>query len=236
MLPLRMRSGSSGGAVRSTISIAGEMPAIAALAVAWSAPAETSRPMCTAISGSATGLTQPASDTLPPDRTRAARVKNPTSGPVMLRRSSIAGAAKPTFQPNGASPASRRWRRSASCARMPRATRASSQRFMTPSPSSGPSGSAETSVIVRSHFVAGGLDRAGTHPSPSQHDVRVRSVVEAVPALARRIDDVAFARWGLAVVGIDMAVALEHDEELVAMVMAVPLVTGPRLEHGPTDH
>src|SRR5262249_17746696 len=34
----------------------------------------------------------------------------------------------------------------------------------------------------------------------------------------------------------DMAVALEHDEELVAMVMAVPLVARPRLEHGPTDH
>jgi hypothetical protein len=67
MLPLRMRSGSSGGAVRSTISIAGEMPAIAAWAVARSAPAETSRPMWTAISGSATGLAQPASDTLPPD-------------------------------------------------------------------------------------------------------------------------------------------------------------------------
>src|SRR5262249_46373914 len=38
MLPPRTRSGSSGGAVRSTISIAGEMPAIAALAVSWSAP------------------------------------------------------------------------------------------------------------------------------------------------------------------------------------------------------
>src|SRR6516165_5433710 len=33
-----------------------------------------------------------------------------------------------------------------------------------------------------------------------------------------------------------MTVALEHDEELVAMVMAVPLVARPRLEHGPTDH
>ena len=57
-----------------------------------------------------------------------------------------------------------------------------------------------------------------------------------MPALARRVDDVAFARWGLAVVGVDMAVALEHDEELVAMVMAVPLVARPRLEHGPPDH
>src|SRR5499427_5849913 len=94
---------------------------------------------------------------------------------------------------------------------------------------------AETSMIVRSHFVAGGLDRAGTHPAPYQHDVRARSVVEAVPALARRIDDVPLTRWGLAVVGIDMAVALEHDEELVAIVMAVPLVARSRLEHGPTD-
>src|ERR1700730_3226339 len=197
MLPLRMRSGSSGGAVRSTISIAGEMPAIAAWAVAWSAPAETSRPMS--------------------------------------RRSSIAGAAKPTFQPNGASPAARRLRRSSSCARMPRMTRASSQRFMTPSVSQAEQG-AETSMTVRSDLVAGGLDRAGPHPAPHQHDVRVRSVVETVPALARRVDDVAFARWGLAVVGIDMAVTLEHDEELVAMVMTVPRGPRPGLEHGPTDH
>src|SRR5262249_19412303 len=92
---------------------------------------------------------------------------------------------------------------------------------------------AETSMIVRSDLVAGGLDRAGTHPPPHQHDVRVRGVVEAVPTLARRVDDVALTRWGLAVVGIDMAVALEHDEELVAMVMAVALVAGTRLEHGP---
>src|SRR5215831_16213066 len=235
MLPLRMRSGSSGGAVRSTISIAGEMPAIAALAVSWSAPAGTSRPMWTAISGSATGLTQPASDTLPPDATRALRVRNPTNGPVMLRRLSIAGAAKPTFQPNGASPAARRLRRSSSCARMPRTTRASSQRFMTPLRHPAKR-DIETSMAVRSHLVAGGLDRAGTHPAPHQHDILVRGVVEAVPALARRVDDVAFARWGLAIVGIDMAVALEHDEELVAIVMAVPLVARPRLEHGPTDH
>jgi hypothetical protein len=59
--------GSSGGSVTSTISIAGEMPAIAALAVAWSAPAETSRPMWTAISGSATSLAQPASVTFAPE-------------------------------------------------------------------------------------------------------------------------------------------------------------------------
>src|SRR5258708_20025444 len=91
-------------------------------------------------------------------------------------------------------------------------------------------------MAVRSHLVAGGLDRAGTHPSPHQHDVFVRSVVETVPARARRGDDGACDGWGVAVVGIDMAVALEHDEELGAMVMAVPLMARPRLEHGPTDH
>src|SRR5215813_10040425 len=153
----------------------------------------------------------------------------------MPRRWSIAGAAKPTFQPNGASPALRRLRRSSSCARMPRTTRASSQRFMIPPVIRAKPG-VEMSMSVRSYLVAGSLDRAGTHPAPHQHDIRIRGVVEAVPALARRIDDVAFARRGLAVVGIDMAVALEHDEELVAIVMAVPLVARPRLEHGPTDH
>src|SRR5262245_56284681 len=91
-------------------------------------------------------------------------------------------------------------------------------------------------MILRSYLVAGSLDRAGTHPAPHQHDIRVRGVVEAVAALARRIDDVAFARRGLAVVGIDMAVAHEHDEELVAIVMAMPLVTRPRLEHRPPAH
>src|SRR6267142_2230891 len=58
MLWLRIFSGSSGGACRSTISIAGEMPAIAALAVARSAPAATSRPIWTATSGSATGFAE----------------------------------------------------------------------------------------------------------------------------------------------------------------------------------
>src|SRR5260370_7651526 len=146
----------------------------------------------------------------------------------MLRRSSIAGAATPSCQPNGASPAARRLRRSSTCARMPRMTRASSQRFMTPLRHPGQR-DVETSMAVRSHLVAGGLDRAGTHPAPHQHDVRVRSVVETVPALARRVDDVALTRWGLAVVGIDMAVALEHDEELVPMLMALPPVARPPL-------
>src|SRR5262249_56765386 len=91
-------------------------------------------------------------------------------------------------------------------------------------------------MAVRSHLVAGSLDRAGTHPAPHQHDILVRGVVEAVPALARRVDDVAFARWGLAIVGIDMAVALEHDAELVAIVMAVAVVARAPLGRRPNDH
>src|SRR5258707_13622162 len=104
---------------------------------------------------------------------------------------------------------------------MPRMTRASSQRFMTPSVSRAER-DVETSIAVRSHLVAGGLDRAGTHPAPHQHDVRLRGVVETVPALARRADDVAFARWGLAVVGIDMPTALVHEEQHAAQVQAMP--------------
>jgi hypothetical protein len=33
-----------------------------------------------------------------------------------------------------------------------------------------------------------------------------------------------------------MAVTLEHDEELVAIVVSMPLVPCPGLEHGPADH
>src|ERR1700731_4126823 len=85
------------------------------------------------------------------------------------------------------------------------------------------------------HFVARGLDRAGVHPAPDQHHVFGGGVVEAVPAAARRIDHVALARRHLAGLSVDMAVALEHDEELVAMVMPVVLVARARLEHGPAD-
>src|SRR5262245_64260622 len=85
-------------------------------------------------------------------------------------------------------------------------------------------------------LVARRLDRSGSHPTPHQHDVLVRGVVEAVPAPARRIDHVAFPRGLLAAVRVDVAVTLEDDEELVAIVVAVPLVPGPGLEHRPADH
>jgi hypothetical protein len=56
-----------------------------------------------------------------------------------------------------------------------------------------------------------------------------------VPATTRRIDDVAFARRLLAVVAVDVAVALEDDEELVAVRVQVALMPRARLEHGPAD-
>src|SRR5262245_9476067 len=79
------------------------------------------------------------------------------------------------------------------------------------------------------HRVAGRLDRAGAHPAPHQHHVLARGVVEAVPAGARRIDDVALACGLKALGGDDVALALEHDEELVAVAVQVALVAGARL-------
>src|SRR5262245_64179030 len=104
----------------------------------------------------------------------------------MARRLSIAGVAKPTFQPNGASPAARRLRRSSSCARMPRTTRASSQRFMTPLRHPAKR-DIETSMAVLSHLVAGGLDRAGIHPTTHQNDILVNGIVEYVKELTRLV-------------------------------------------------
>ena len=118
--------------------------------------------------------------------TRAFRVKNPTSGAEMLRSCNIAGAPKPTFQPNDWSPASRRLRRVSNCACMPRTTRGSSQSFMIiPGWWALLQGSAARSMRLGIDFVARRLDGAGAHPTPHQHDVFVRGVVETVPAPAR---------------------------------------------------
>src|SRR5262245_2935408 len=92
-----------------------------------------------------------------------------------------------------------------------------------------------TSAARRVDLVARILDRAGAHPAPGPHHVLARRVVEAMPAAARRVDHVAFDRRLLAEVAVDVAAALDHDEELVAVVMPVPLVTRARLEHGPAD-
>src|SRR5262249_49804998 len=160
---------------------------------------------CTATSGSATGFAQPASATVPPGSTRAFWVRKPMSGPLILKRSSSAGAPKPTFQPSGRSPASSRALRSASCAVMPRATRGSSQRFIP----------GLSFTACRIDLVARILDRAGAHPAPRQHHVLVRRVVESVPAAARRVDHVALDRRLLPEIAVDVAAALDHDEELI---------------------
>ena len=112
-------------------------------------------------------------------------------------------------------------RRSSICARMPSAMRGSSSVALMNGP--------------RPDLVARRLDRARAHPAPHQHHVLARGVVEAVPDAARRIDHVAFARRLEALVGDDVAVALQHDEELVAVAMQMPLVAGAGLEHGPAD-
>src|SRR5713226_3706422 len=39
-----------------------------------------------------------------------------------------------------------------------------------------------------------------------------------------------------ALLGDDVPLALEHDEELVAVAVQMPLVAGARFEHGPADH
>src|SRR5882724_9170010 len=56
-----------------------------------------------------------------------------------------------------------------------------------------------------------------------------------MPDAARRIDHVAFDRRLKALVGDDVALALQYDEELVAVPVQVPLVTRARLEHSPAD-
>src|SRR5215831_14077230 len=56
-----------------------------------------------------------------------------------------------------------------------------------------------------------------------------------MPAAARRIDHVAFDRWLLAEVAVDVAAAFDHDEELVAVMVPVALVARARFEHGPAD-
>src|SRR6266496_1053555 len=90
-------------------------------------------------------------------------------------------------------------------------------------------------MTPRIDLVTRGLDRACAHPSPHQYDIFVRCVVETVPAAARRIDHVAFARGLFTLVGIDMTMAFDDDEEFIAVVMPMVFVTRARLEHGPTD-
>src|SRR4249920_990676 len=86
------------------------------------------------------------------------------------------------------------------------------------------------------YFIAGGFDRARAHPAPDQRYVLVRGVIEAMPAPTRRINYVAFDRRLVSMLRVDHPVTLEHDEELVAVMMAVVFVPGAGLEHGPADN
>src|SRR5262245_24373945 len=91
-------------------------------------------------------------------------------------------------------------------------------------------------VAFGMHFVAGILDRARAHPAPDQHNVFGRRVVEAMPAAARGIDHIAFARRLVSMIGVDHAVALEHDKKLVAIVVAMGYMPRTWLKHGPANH
>src|SRR5215831_18233497 len=84
-------------------------------------------------------------------------------------------------------------------------------------------------------LVSRGFDGACAHPAPDKDDVLIRRIVEAVPAAARRIDDVAFDRRFVSMVGIDHPVTFEHDKKFVAVVMAVIFVSSAGLEHSPAN-
>src|SRR5262245_59635408 len=86
------------------------------------------------------------------------------------------------------------------------------------------------------NFIARVLDRASAHPAPDQHHVLVGSVIEAMPAAARRIDHIACARRLIAGVVVDHALALEDNEKPVAIAMPMVLVPRAWFEHGPTDN
>src|SRR5918992_5193321 len=77
-------------------------------------------------------------------------------------------------------------------------------------------------------LVAGRLQRAGALPAPDQQHVLVRGVVEPVPVPGRREDHVSRLRRLPALVRVDLAAAAHHDEELVAVRVAVALVPGAR--------
>jgi hypothetical protein len=71
------------------------------------------------------GFCQPFSDTVVPEGSGALSSKKPTMGAVRLSFAFSGGAPMPTFQPICLAPASKRFRRSAICARIPLAMRGS---------------------------------------------------------------------------------------------------------------
>src|SRR4030095_1226904 len=74
--------------------------------------------------------------------------------------------------------------------------------------------------------VPGLVQRAGAAPAPEQDDVHAAGVVEAVPVAQQREDDVARARRLAAGVRVDLALAAEDDQELVAVLVQVAVVAG----------
>ena len=119
----------SPGSPRSTISIAGATPEIAASTVCRSAPAATSVPIRTANSGSSLALRQSSIErpsVLVMPLASDALVRNPVSGAAIDAVSIACAVPSPAFQPTRRSPAASRDSRSLPCAAMPATIRGSS--------------------------------------------------------------------------------------------------------------
>ena len=119
----------SPGSPRSTISIAGAAPAIAARAVCRSAPAARSVPIRTATSGSSLALLQSSIErpsVLVMPLASEALVRNPVSGAVIDAACIACAVPSPAFQPTRRSPAASRDSRKLPCAAMPATIRGSS--------------------------------------------------------------------------------------------------------------
>src|SRR5579859_2442194 len=153
-------------------------------------------------------------ETVDPGSSRLRSRRNPKIGALVPSLSMAAFEPKPAFQPRYRAPADICSRRLASCAAMPLAMRGSAMAVQ---------------LIPR------GVQRARAAPAPQQEDVVGGRVVEAVDVTGRGEDDVVLARGLLALIGVDGAVAADHEEELVAVGVAVGLVTRAGRQHGPAQ-
>src|SRR2546423_268061 len=89
---------------------------------------------------------------------------------------------------------------------------------------------ASTSVIAGSESAS-----SIAAPIPKQKDVFVGRVVEAVDVAGASEDDVVLAGGLLARFGEDGAAPAHDEQELIAVRVAVRIVTGARWKHGPTQ-
>ncbi len=126
-------------------------------------------------------------------------------GRSMPRAAIAAGEPKPTFQPRCSAPPSSSSCRRASIRVVPRTMRGS----MPAQSSNLSSGSGQG--------VPRGVQRAGAAPPPDQQHVLVGGVHVPVPVPARREDHVARLRRLHPGVGVDLAVARHHHQELVGV-------------------